>query len=865
MPVRRNRKSVSSLAASDGSSDQDRTLLRLGALRKLRKWKKSQECISSDTEMSTWKKSLGFRSKSLDRTGRLQQKSGLEPAFSSTGCISQTHDVMEMIFKELQGISQIETELCELRGHVNALKESIDEISSSVEVVQTEIEQLRSGFVQSRRETRDIHDYIRQMNYQGNNVSLRFINVPEELHENTENIIYGIIEEKLGLTDARKTVQIELVHRLGQQRDCANAKPRPILVYFDSPQNRDLILKKCYKLKGSGIGISTEIFSDVKDRKEFSLPSKSQTYESMIMKLATTEEEPRGDGLTSPELSDKDQEEDQNNHSFELSSKTVFEKVSIASKLGPESHNIVNIDRTVVCSSYSDSTQLCTDDSLHSSPFEETQKQMEPYYNEVAPSWLQNDYTTTKLSRSESDFSKLCQSISYSEDFTDNQYFIRADGASVVSSSERDIWLRGKEEAAATWANNVGTQQYDYEDQHYMEQNEVENTENADSGMSNGMLCVSGDRSHYSDSQLSLQGDLSPWKEWQHLEQGTDSGLDTSQHVFTSELNSPSEQNVLDYTTDFDANYQAVGQGYEEEMFDTTLDTSECSGFDREPQNQWESTYDPYRDSYPSDNYQYQNRYSLRCRSQSELPSDTDSMEVPAKSWHSRLSIDLSDTGFSFQKFGSSLQRAKSALEVVWNKMDSRSTQSLSEDGKRGSFMGRFRTLSQSTADESCTTLDSDLYYEPYYYRAEEDENSEQAGENEMDYVEVMEEVLAKLENKTFPKSSDEQVLSPECLEEFTAPDLQGDSYEIPYETSNDEEREPPAVISAEPEQDEHQSVSGESETQTISEECPEVPKKVKIRPTFKQAACKAYRQQVAEMEERILSAGTCAKCLEIN
>ncbi|XP_043533447.1 protein unc-13 homolog C isoform X2 [Chiloscyllium plagiosum] len=855
MPVRRNRKSVSSLAASDGSSDQDRTLLRLGALRKLRKWKKSQECISSDTEMSTWKKSLGFRSKSLDRTGRLQQKSGLEPAFSSTGCISQTHDVMEMIFKELQGISQIETELCELRGHVNALKESIDEISSSVEVVQTEIEQLRSGFVQSRRETRDIHDYIRQLNYQGNNVSLRFINVPEELHENTENIIYGIIEEKLGLTDAQKTVQIELVHRLGQQRDCANAKPRPILVYFDSPQNRDLILKKCYKLKGSGIGISTEIFSDLKDRKEFSLPSKSQTYESMNMKLATTEEEPKGDGLTSPESSDKDQEGGHNNHSFELSSKTVFEKVSIASKLAPESHNIVNIDRTVVCSSYSDSTQLCTDDSLHSSPFEETQKQMEPYYNEVAPSWLQNDYTSTKLSRSESDFSKLCQSISYSEDFTDNQYFIRADGASVVSSSEKDIWLRGKEEEAATWANNVGTQQYDYEDQHYMEQNEVENTENADSGMSNGMLCVSGDRSHYSDSQLSLQGDLSPWKEWQHLEQGTDSGLDTSQHVFTSELNSPSEQNVLDYTTDFDANYQAVGQGYEEETFDTTLDTSECSGFDRKPQNQWESTYDPYCDSYPSDNYQYQNKYSLRCRSQSELPSDTDSMEVPAKSWHSRLSIDLSDTGFSFQKFGSSLQRAKSALEVVWNKMDSRSTQSLSEDGKRGSFMGRFRTLSQSTADESCTTLDSDLYYEPYYYRAEEDEDSEQAGENEMDYVEVMEEVLAKLENKTFPKSSDEQMLSPERLEEFTAPDLQGDSYEIPYETSNDEEIESPAVISAEPEQDEHQSVSGESENLTIPEECPEVPKKVKIRPTFKQAACKAYRQQVAEMEERILSA----------
>ncbi|XP_009642284.1 protein unc-13 homolog C isoform X2 [Egretta garzetta] len=840
MPVRRNRKSLSSLAPSDGSSDGERTLhtLKLGALRKLRKWKKSQECVSSDSELSTWKKTWGLRSKSLDRTGRHQKSNTLEPGFSSTGCISQTHDVMEMIFKELQGISQIETELSELRGHVNALKQSIDEISSSVEVVQNEIEQLRTGFVQSRRETRDIHDYIKQIGHPGNKASLRFLNVPEERLEKTENTVYKILIDKMGFSEAQSTIKIEFAQRLGQQRDCPNAKPRPILVYFESSQQRDLILKKSYKLKGTGIGISTDILShDIKDKKERGLPS-SQTYESMDMKLLTVETKAKMHDWESPD-SDKDLESDINKNSYAKISKSALQIKKSTAKGSIESPNTQDLNRTADNGTFSNRGNY----GNQSPEFDNMEKQSKTYYSDMTPLWnLQNDFATPKLSRSESDFSKLCQS--YSEDFSENQYFSRTNGSSLLSSSDRELWQR-RQDDSTNWYGSSQEQTFVQDVQQYPQQNEAENTETVDSGVSNGLICASGDRSHYSDSQLSLHDDLSPWKDWNQLEQGADLGLDSStQEVFVYDMSSPSDQQ-----TDFGKCLSSDLQ-YDTESYDFTLDgtSPSCPGLDSESQSQWTGQYDDYQETNSISSYQNQNRLPMMYRSQSELPSDN-SEETAPKSWHSRLSIDLSDKTFSFPKFGSTLQRAKSALEVVWN----RSTQSLSGYEDSGSsFMGRFRTLSQSTANESSTTLDSDVYAEPYCYKAEYEEDLiEPPGENETDYVEVMEQVLAKLENRTNSSETSEQVQEYELGQPL---------YETPYAILPEEQYDTQfdSVVSEEILEVESDMAADievrEDENQNVPEMITETPKKKRIRPSFKEAALKAYKKQMNDLEEKILA-----------
>ncbi|XP_055971375.1 protein unc-13 homolog C [Sorex fumeus] len=842
MPVRRNRKSSSSLAPSEGSSDGERTLhsLKLGALRKLRKWKKSQECVSSDSELSTMKKTWGIRSKSLDRTSRHSKTNALEPGFSSSGCISQTHDVMEMIFKELQGISQIEVELSELRGHVNALKHSIDEISSSVEVVQSEIEQLRTGFIQSRRETRDIHDYIKRLGQMGSKTSLRFLNVPEERFEHVESVVYQILVDKLGFSDTLNAIKIEFAQRIGHQRDCPNAKPRPILVYFETPQQRDSVLKKSYKLKGTGIGISTDILAhDIRERKERSIPS-SQTYESMDIKLSTPEPKIKTNWLQQND-SDGELESDLNKNSYATLSKSEFPMKGSSSKSSSKSHSARSKNKSTNSSRTSNKSNYYKKGSQSPDSTRVDQQTGAHYTDGTLFCHSQSDFFTANLSRSESDFSKLCQY--YSEDFSENQFFTRTNRISLLSCSDWELWQR-KQEGIFALFSSPQNQPSHVAGQGVQGQSETVSTETDDRGVSNSLVCASGSQSHNSDSQVSLH-DLSPWKEWDNREQVAELGLDSSvKETVDFETNSLSDQQLDVTNRELEDSGKCHSDLQEDsESCDLTQDdnSSPCPGLDNEPQVEWVSQYDYTEAKEP---YPNQNQLTMMYRSQSEMQSD-DSEEAPPKSWQSRLSIDLSDKAFSFPKFGSTLQRAKSALEVVWNK----STQSLSgyEDSS-SSLMGRFRTLSQSTANESSTTLDSDIYTEPYYYKAEDEKDYSEQIDSETDYVEVMEQVLAKLENRTSITETDEQV------QEYDHP-----SYETPYETPQDEgyDGQEDDLVSEgglEPLNEISDEIEIEDENQNIPEQPVETTKPKRLHPSFKEAALRAYRKQMAELEEKILA-----------
>ena len=67
--------------------------------------------------------------------------------------------------------------------------------------------------------------------------NLRFMNTPEDTHENWTDIIYDVIENELDIRT--ENIQFQAVHRvLGKVGDTNRASPRPIIARFLLRDNR---------------------------------------------------------------------------------------------------------------------------------------------------------------------------------------------------------------------------------------------------------------------------------------------------------------------------------------------------------------------------------------------------------------------------------------------------------------------------------------------------------------------------------------------------------------------------------------------------------------------------------------------------
>ncbi|XP_064356874.1 uncharacterized protein LOC135324444 [Dromaius novaehollandiae] len=207
--------------------------------------------VSEGQDLSTLSITMSWR-EIAEREGCFPQEK--TPTYSRRRRKSRDRsvDVVDYIVKELQGISRIQTEIAELRQHLNLIKGSVDEVSSCVDTVLSEIEGLQGGSTKTpgtrarepRREARKEEPV------------LYFYGIPEQDGENTVELIYSFLSEYHCFNGIQCSKYIKDAYR----SDIGTGKPltpRPAVVKLVNSEQRDFILQKSILLQSSGVQIAT--------------------------------------------------------------------------------------------------------------------------------------------------------------------------------------------------------------------------------------------------------------------------------------------------------------------------------------------------------------------------------------------------------------------------------------------------------------------------------------------------------------------------------------------------------------------------------------------------------------------------------
>ncbi|XP_064295198.1 protein unc-13 homolog B isoform X1 [Phalacrocorax carbo] len=230
--------------------------------------KKDFQGNSSDGMMQTYSERKGRVSEGQDLSSLSISMSWREVA-ERQGCFPQekptaykshrrqsrdrSADVVDYIVKELQGISRIQTEIAELRQHLNLIKGSVDEVSSCVDTVLSEIEGLQGGSTGKSQGTR-AREPNRELHKE--EPILYFYGIPEKDGENTVELICSFLSEYHCFNGIQCSKYIKDAYR----SDIGTGKPltpRPAVVKLVNCEQRDFILQKSILLQSSGVRIAT--------------------------------------------------------------------------------------------------------------------------------------------------------------------------------------------------------------------------------------------------------------------------------------------------------------------------------------------------------------------------------------------------------------------------------------------------------------------------------------------------------------------------------------------------------------------------------------------------------------------------------
>ena len=169
----------------------------------------------------------------------------------------------------------VDQEIKELKHSLTFLHDTMAEIKNKQDAQEVQLDKLEKEVAEVKGVNAKLEREIVDIRARSMRSNLIFYNVPEEAHENPEQVVRSVIT-KMGIEDG-KDIEMERIHRMGKQsrpspshgtrvqETSQTSRPRPIIVKFLRYQDKENIRKAAHKLKGTNIGIGEQFPKPIYD------------------------------------------------------------------------------------------------------------------------------------------------------------------------------------------------------------------------------------------------------------------------------------------------------------------------------------------------------------------------------------------------------------------------------------------------------------------------------------------------------------------------------------------------------------------------------------------------------------------------
>ena len=155
-------------------------------------------------------------------------------------------------------ISSLDKDVAELKAKSKTTIDSVNKLEQSVDFNASDIADLKSDLLGLKFENENLKKQLLYSESYSRRENLKFIGVVENNQnattnqnaanssdslqsENTKDVLFKFLEDELNITDSRKRIEFQRVHRLGKPR--RSGDPRPIIARFLRYQDREEVMQ----------------------------------------------------------------------------------------------------------------------------------------------------------------------------------------------------------------------------------------------------------------------------------------------------------------------------------------------------------------------------------------------------------------------------------------------------------------------------------------------------------------------------------------------------------------------------------------------------------------------------------------------